>query len=130
MSVLKPEGSMMAGLATAAVVYGIYQSALPSIADARSAQAGNKDLDASERSAGFIAAGVVAGVSLIAKDPTIFILGGSMVVAMSWWHRHANMVIPELGQAVPHFTNESNQVDAQAQADSNVYDMGSYETSA
>jgi hypothetical protein len=130
MSVLKPEGSMMAGLATAAVVYGVYQSALPSIADARSAQPGNQDLQAAERSAGFISTGVVAGVSLIAKDPTIFILGGSMVVAMAWWHRHADMVKPELGKAVPHFTNESNQVDAQAQEDAQVYDMGNYETGA
>ena len=130
MSVLKPEGSMMAGLATAAVVYGVYQTALPSIADARSAQPGNVDLQASERSAGFIAAGIVAGVSLIAKDPTIFILGGGMVIAMAWWHRHADMVQPELGKAVPHFGNETNAVDAQAQADAQVYDMGNYETGA
>lgn len=130
MSVLKPEGSMMAGLATAALVYGVYQNALPSIADARSAQPSNVDLQAAERSAGFISAGIVAGVSLIAKDPTIFILGGSMVIAMSWWHRHADMVKPELGKAVPNFANEANQVQAQAQEDANVYDMGVYETGA
>lgn len=121
---------MMAGLATAAVVYGVYQSALPQIADARSAQPNNGDLAASERSASFIAAGVVAGVSLIAKDITIFILGGSMVIAMAWWHRHANMVDPLLGKAVPHFTNENAQVDATAQMDADTYSDGNYETSA
>jgi hypothetical protein len=130
MSVLKPEGSMVAGLATAAVVFAVYQTALPSVADARSAQPGNADLQAAERSAGYISAGVVAGVALVAKDPTIFILGGAMVIAMSWWHRHADMVSPELGKAVPHFTNQAAQVDAGAQMAADDYAGGSYETSA
>lgn len=130
MSVLKPEGSLVAGLATAAVVYTVYQTALPSIADIRTAQPGNQDIAAAERSAGLISGAFVGGISLIAKDPTIFILGGSMVIVLAWWHRHADMVKPELGKAVPHFTNESSMVDAQAQADASSYDMGQYETSA
>jgi hypothetical protein len=36
------------------------------------------------------AAAAVAGVSLLSKDPTVFVLGGGMIVALSWWHRHAN----------------------------------------
>jgi hypothetical protein len=101
MSVLKPEGSIMAAVAMGAFVYGTYQAFLPSVADARSAQPGNQDLQAAERSASFITAGVVAGVSIIAKDPTIFIVGGAMVIGMAWFHRHADAVIPELGLAVP-----------------------------
>lgn len=130
MSVLKPDASIMAGLATAAVVFAVYNNALPSIADVRTAQPGNQDVQASERSAGWISAGVVAGVSLVAKDPTIFILGGAMVIGMSWWHRHADMVNPSLGKAVPHFTNEKHQVDAASQMDADTYGGGAYETSA
>lgn len=119
---LKPDQSVMVALATGAVVYGIYTNALPTIADVRSAQPHNGDIQAAERSATWISTAVVAGVSLIARDPTIFILGGAMVIALAWWHRHADMVKPELGKAVPHFTNEHNQVDAEAMQGASQYD--------
>lgn len=123
MSVLKPEGSLVASLATIATVYAIYQYGVPSIADVRTAEPGNRDIDGSERAAAWMAGGVVAGVSLIAKDPTIFILGGATVIGLSWWTRHANMVNPETGKAVADFTRPSSAVDAQSQADADVYDM-------
>lgn len=87
---LSREISFGTGLATAALVWGIYNSALPSIADARVTPAHDKDLAGTERAASWMAAAAVAGVSLIARDATVFVLGGSMVVALAWWHRHAN----------------------------------------
>lgn len=97
---LKREVSLGVGLATAALVWGVYNGALPSIADARVAQPQDRDLSASERTATWTAAAVVSGVSLLAKDPTVFVLGGSMVVILAWWHRHANHYNPSLGSAV------------------------------
>lgn len=99
MALRTPEVSLGMGLATATVVYGIYQGALPNVADVRSLDAHNKDVESAERLAAWTAAGVVAGISLLAKDATVFILGGSMVVAMSWWHRHADAVVPAAGKA-------------------------------
>jgi len=96
---MKPEVSIGVGLATATVVYGIYQGALPPVADVRSLDAHNGDVAASERLAGWTAAAVVAGISLLSRDGTVFILGGSMVIAMSLWHRHANAVNPAEGRA-------------------------------
>jgi hypothetical protein len=130
MSALKAEGSIVGSLAVMTAVYAIYSQGLPSVADIRTAAPGNKDIEATERGAAWMAAGVVAGVSLIAKDPTIFILGGATVIGLSWWTKHANMVNPEHGKAVPDFARPSSVVDAQADADANVYSMGSYETSA
>lgn len=98
MSALKPEGSVVAGVATAALVYGVFSAALPSIAEVRASDAGDLDLATAEQSATFLAASAVAAVSLLTKDPTIFALGGSMVVALAWWHRHANMVDPMTGK--------------------------------
>jgi len=96
---LKPEVSLGVALATAGVVYSIYSNATPAIADIRVAQPGDETIDSSRKSATWIAAGVVSGISLIAKDPTIFIVGGSMVVAMDWWTRHANEVSPLTNKA-------------------------------
>lgn len=100
MSSLKPEASLGVGLATAALVWGIYQHATPTLVDHRVGRPDDTDAAAAERTASWTAAAVVAGVSLIAKDPTVFVLGGTMVVALAWWHRHANIVNPDTGKAV------------------------------
>lgn len=114
---LKPEFSVLTGLATATVVYGIYQNSMPSAADIRSLDANNSDIAKSERTASWASAGIVAGVSLIARDPTIFIIGGTMVVAMAWLHRHANSVNPTTGtmHAAAEGTPRTSQADAPAE---------------
>lgn len=98
---LKPEISLPASLATATVVYGIYANALPTVADIRSVDAENRDIQAAERLASWTAAGVVSAISLIARDANIFIVGGAMVIILAWWHRHADMVDSVTGLAVP-----------------------------
>jgi len=95
---LDNDKSIMIGLATATVVYGIYQNALPNVADVRSLDARNRDVAGAERLATWTAAGVVAGISLIAKDPTVFIIGAATVTALSLWHKHANEVTPMTGR--------------------------------
>ena len=97
---LKPEISIPAGLATATLVYAIFQNATPSIADIRVAPVGDEHIAASERLASWTAAGTVSAVALIAKDPNIFIFGGAAVVALAWWHRHANLFNPNTGSAL------------------------------
>jgi hypothetical protein len=95
---LRPEVSLPVGLATAAVVWVVYDHALPSIADARVGGHDDPHLWSTEKSASLISIAVVGGISLIAKDPTVFIIGGAMTIALSWWHRHANMVDPATGK--------------------------------
>jgi hypothetical protein len=96
---MKAEVSIPVGLATVAMSYGVFQMSLPNIADVRSAPAGDSQIAGAERSATWIAAGLVAGVSLIAKDPTVFAVGGAAVIAFSWHYRHANQVNPATGKA-------------------------------
>lgn len=94
---LKRETSLAVGLATAALVWGIYNSCLPTVADIRASEPDDRDAAAAEKAAAWTAATAVSAVSLIAKDPTVFILGGSMVVALSWLHKHANNYNPTMG---------------------------------
>lgn len=96
---LKAEVSLPIALATGTVVWSIFQGALPSVADMRAAGKNDDTIEGSRRLAAWTAAGVVAGVSLLAKDPTVFVVGGSMVIAMDWWTRHANQVDPRTGKA-------------------------------
>lgn len=104
---LKPEASVMSGLAVGALVYGIHANFTPTIADIQGLPSGNKDVDQSERKATIISAGIVAGVSLLAKDPTIFVMGSTMVVAMAFFTRQATwtdsktgLIAPSPGQSV------------------------------
>jgi hypothetical protein len=87
---LKPEYSVMSGLTVGAVVFAIHAQATPTQADIQALPAGNKDVDSAERKATVISAGVVAGISLLAKDPTIFIIGAAATLAMALWTRHSN----------------------------------------
>lgn len=96
---LKPEISLGVGLATAAVVYGVYQNATPTIADIRAGSPNDEIVEGTRKMAAWTAAAVVAGISLIARDPTVFIIGGTMVVGLDWWHRHANAYNPDTGNA-------------------------------
>jgi hypothetical protein len=109
---LKIETSVLAGLATGTLVYGIYQSALPTQADIRSLEAQNSDIERSEKVASWTSAAVVAGVSLIARDPTIFVIGGTIMVGMSWMNRHANAVTPTLSSVTPLRSPNTSQADA------------------
>lgn len=97
---LKAEVSLPIALATGAVVYGIFQVRMPPVAETRVTMPGNQHLSASRKTATWTAAAVVAGISLLAADPAIFIVGGAMVVAEDFIQRHANAVHPQTGQIV------------------------------
>lgn len=100
MSVLKPEGSLTLGVATAAMVYGVYGFALPNTATMQATDAHDTNIEAARKKASWTSAALVSGVALIAKDPTIFVLGGVMLIALDWHTRHANAVSPDTGQMV------------------------------
>jgi hypothetical protein len=90
--------SIPTGLATAAVVFAIHQNATPTVADIQSLPAGTEDIDKANKTAAWMAAGTVAAISLIAKDPTIFVIGSAAAIAMSWTTTHANWTESAGGQ--------------------------------
>lgn len=86
---LKPEASIGTSLAVCAVVYAIHSNFTPTMADMQALPAGNQDVDSAERKATWLSAGVVGAVSLLAKDPTIFVLGSGMTIALALYSRYA-----------------------------------------
>lgn len=89
---LKPEYNIMAGLAVMTMVYAVHSNATPPQADIRALPAGMPDIDKSERTATWTSAGLVAGVSLLAHSPAIFMMGSAAVVGLALWTRHSNYV--------------------------------------
>jgi len=97
---LAPEASIGTGLAVCAVVYAIHSNFTPTMADMQGLPSGNQDVDAAERKATWLSAGVVAAVSLLAKDPTIFVLGSAATVALAFFSRHATWTDSKAGPMV------------------------------
>jgi hypothetical protein len=99
MTMLKPEVSLPIALATGGLVFSIYQK-LPDVTDVRVSDPLDGDVDQDEKMARWTCAALVSGISLLAKDPNIFIVGGIAIIAMSWWTRAANAHDPRTGSIV------------------------------
>lgn len=97
-SVLKPESSITIGLAEAAAVYVIYQSALPNHADIRSADAHNTDIEGARKRAAWKAASILGLVFLITQDLNSFLIGGAALGGIDLMVKHANAVHPATGK--------------------------------
>lgn len=88
MPALKPEISIPAAVATGTIVVAIQGRGMPTFADVRASQTADDDvIDSVRKQNSWMAAAAVAGISLIARDPVIFIVGGTMVIAFDWMAR-------------------------------------------
>lgn len=99
-SIMRPEGSIMAGLAVVALVIGNYQLQVGPVSAAGASEANHPILETSRKKAGYSSLVMVAGVALLARDPNIVILGGATIMGMEMSYRHAIMQNPQTGQIV------------------------------
>jgi hypothetical protein len=88
MALATPEASIGTGLAVGVVAYSVFQAHLPSVADVRTVEPGNGDVHAGLKSSAWQAAGATAAISLIARDATVFIIGGAITTALAWSYLH------------------------------------------
>lgn len=91
----KETGTLVLAGATSAMVLGIYQIGSPGIANVKASEANDKVLSSTERGAAWLSAAVVGGVSIVAREPMVFIFGSALIIGLSWWHRTANMSDPK-----------------------------------
>ena len=98
---LKPSEEIQVAALSAAVVYGVFQIDAPNLADVKAAKPGNANVHGSVKSAAWTATAVTAGLALLAKSPTIFVVGALMTVAESWKFYHANNMSPATGKQDP-----------------------------
>ena len=97
---LKPENSIIAGMATVALVVAVYNLHNGSAASASNTPAWSTDLTSSTKKAGYISLIMVGGISLVAKDANVFILGCAAIVAMHSTYIHAIATSPNTGTLV------------------------------
>lgn len=94
---MKPEYSVVSGLAVGGLVVAIHANATPTMADIQSLPAGQPEIAQQEKKATWMCVGIVSIVSLLAKDPTIFVIGALTTAGMSLATKHANWATPGAG---------------------------------
>lgn len=87
---LKPEASILGGVAVAALVFGIHQQATPSQSDIQALPQGIPDIDKASKTATWLSVVAVSGISLLARDPGIFLIGSAATIGMKVWSDHSN----------------------------------------
>lgn len=94
-SILKPDASTMAGLATVGTVFAVYQLNVGSVSQATVTDANHPVMNASRRKAGYTALAIVSALTLITRDANIGILGAGSIIAMELAYRNGIMANPQ-----------------------------------
>lgn len=109
-SALKSDNAVMVGLAEGAVIAAVYQHAIPSMADVRTATPHNSDIEASRKRAALESAAILGLVFLMTRDVNSFLIGGLMLTAIDLHVKHANGVHPATGKLAPGGSITDNSV--------------------
>jgi hypothetical protein len=107
---LKPDSATGVGLITAVGVYLIYQNALPSLADVRTAEPDDPAVESSRKVAAWESAGLIALVFLVARDFNSFIISGAALVGIDYMYKHGNGVNPQTNKLVPYTANGGESI--------------------
>lgn len=97
-SVLKPENSIIAGIAIAGSVVAIYNMDVGNVSTAHATEANHPALEASRKKAGYTSFLLVSALTLITKDANVGILGFGSIVAAELHYKHAIMANPATGK--------------------------------
>lgn len=98
LSRLQPDSATSVGILTAVGVYLIYQNALPSATDVRTAPANNSDVESSRKAAAWKSAGLITLVFLVARDLNSYIISGAALVGIDYLYKHSNAIEPSTGK--------------------------------
>lgn len=93
---------MVAGIATIALVVGVYQAFPGPVSVVHATPAHDINVAASLRKAGWFSVILVGGITLLAKDANVAILGGATIIAEELSYRHAHMSSNLTGQLEVH----------------------------
>lgn len=100
-SILKPEGSIVSGIATAGAVWAIYNMNIGPASTAQASDANHSALESSRKKAGYMCFIFVAGITLVTRDANVGLLGFGSIVAMEFNYRHSIMADPITGVMQP-----------------------------
>jgi len=94
-SILKPENSVLSGVAVAGAVFTIYNLDVGSVSAAHASDANHSALETSRKKAGYTSFLFVSAIGLMTKDVNILALGFASIIAMELHYKTAIMTNPQ-----------------------------------
>ena len=89
-SILKPNDQVVVSATAIALVYAIYSASTPPYVDVRADEKGNTNTHASTKMAAITSIAAVGSLALVSKSPTVFTIGGAMILFETWKLHFAN----------------------------------------
>lgn len=89
-NVLKPSDELIVGSTSVAIVYAIFAQGVPPYADVRADMKNSTNTYKSVKMAAITSIAAVGALALLAKSPTVFTVGGAMIIFETWKYHHAN----------------------------------------
>jgi|SRR5215475_11106475 len=87
---IKPSDELIVGATSIALVLAIFGQNTPNLADVRADNVNNVNTHKSTKLAAITATGVVGALSILAKSPTVFVIGGAAILFETWKLHFAN----------------------------------------
>lgn len=87
---LKPTDQLIVGTTAIAIVFAIFAQNVPNLADVRHSKPNDVNTHKSVKLAAITSAAAVGSLSLLAKSPTVFTLGGGAILFETWKYHFAN----------------------------------------
>ena len=100
-SVLKPEGSIVSGIAVAGSVFATYAMSVGPLAAVHMTDANHPSLETSRKKAGYTSFILVSALTLITRDGNVGVLGYGSIIAMELIYRHGIMADSVTGVMQP-----------------------------
>lgn len=87
---LKASDELIVSVTAIALVVSVFQGSLPPLADIRADEKSNINTHKTTKMAAITSAAIVGTVALVAKSPTVFIIGGGAILFETWKNHFAN----------------------------------------
>lgn len=102
---IRPSDELIVGATSIALVLAIFGQNTPNLADVRADQTNNVNTHKATKLAAITATGVVGALSILAKSPTVFVIGGAAILFETWKLHFANYGVngTEQNQASPSY---------------------------
>ena len=88
--ILKPSDQVVVSATGIALVYAIFAQSTPNLADVRADKTGNVNTHKAVKLAAITSIAAVGSLALVAKSPTVFTIGGAMILFETWKYHFAN----------------------------------------
>lgn len=119
-SILKPDQSVLMGVASAGVISAIYAGALPTVANVRASAPQDNDIEGARKAAAWTSFGLLSFLYILTRDRNAFMIGGIALAGIDLIVKTSNGLDPLTG-ALTIFSGQGDDAEPVDEEVGNVY---------